>query len=111
MCGLRLSMNSCRRLSASGGARSVSHFSKASGFSSKRRATSSTSCCVATDLLPQLAPAEGEELLLALALALAQATALAAALPLALALVPAAGELASWSDLASTGGGVSAAAC
>lgn len=107
MCGLRLSMNLCRRLSASGGARSVSHFSKASGFSSKRRATSSTSCCVATDLLPQLAAAEGEELLLALALA----TAPAPALPLALALVLAAGELASWSDLASTGGGVSAAAC
>lgn len=96
-------MNSCRRLNASGGARSVSHFSKASGFSSKRRATSSTSCCVATDLPPQLPGAEEKEVLQALALALA--------LPLPLAPVPSAGELASLSDLASTGGGVSAAAC
>lgn len=56
-------------------------------------------------------PGEGDELLLALPPATAPAPALPLALPLALALVLAAGELASWSDLASTGGGVSAAAC
>lgn len=106
-------MNSRRRLRASGGARSVSHFSKASGFSSKRRATSSTSCCVATDLPAHLAGAEGERLLLVPT----PAPALALALTLALALAPAAaaGELASLSEntvgLASAGVGVWAAAC
>lgn len=110
-------MNSCRRLRASGGARSVSHFSKASGFSSKRRATSSTSCCVATDLPAHLAGADGERLLLVPTPALALALALTLALALALALAPAAaaGELASLSEntvgLASAGVGVWAAAC